>query len=824
MKEKFDIGGMTCAACKRHVEKAVTSLEGMENCSVNLLSNSMVCEFNDSLNSSEIIQAVVSAGYQASISMDVKKSTDKGLKQMRKRVILSFVFFIPLFYLSMGHMVGLPIPGILNHGVSPYHAVWYSLVQLILLIPIIVVNFHYYKSGFGKLFKGASNMDTLVAIGSGAAVLYGIYVFVILCIGYGKQDPALINQYHMELYFESAGTILTLVTLGKYFEAKSKKKTTEAVDKLLQLTPDEVILLVDGKELLVPTEDVKVGDKLVIKPGNRIAVDGVIVEGSSTIDESTMSGESLPVLRSIGEPVISATMNLSSSFIYEATKVGEDTTIAQIVKLVEEAANSKAPISKLADKVSGIFVPIVIGIALLSFLIWMLVGQTFTFSLSIGIAVLVISCPCALGLATPVAIMVGTGKGAENGILIKNAESLELLHKIDTVVLDKTGTITKGKPEVVDFINFSAKENIDIFAIASALEALSEHPLAFAIVQYCGASPKLVTEFLNVPGKGIKGKINKKFYFFGNALFIEESIGNAVDVSSYAKEAKTPLILANKTDVLALFTVRDEVKESSILAVKEFHRHHLKVVMLTGDNEVTANAMNAYIGADQVIANVLPTNKQETILALQQEGHKVMMVGDGINDSIALTSADVGMAIGAGSDIAIESADVILVRDNLLDAVAAYKLSHRVITNIKENLFWAFCYNVIGIPIAAGIFYHWFQLKLSPMLGALAMSFSSVCVVLNALRLKRFKYKVKEENNMNQVIKVEGMMCEHCVKRVTEALLGIEGINNVNIELKKKKVSYHTEQEVPMDVISKVITDAGYTCEPYVEKKGLFRR
>lgn len=825
MKKKFEVSGMTCAACKRHVENAVNKVSGVEICNVNLLSNSMVCEYNDQTSDSEIIEAVMKAGYGAKLAQDVRAKADDGLKAMKKRVIISFCFFIPLFYLSMGHMIGLPIPSFLNSEINVYNALWNSITQIVLLIPIVIVNFTYFISGFTKLFKRSSNMDTLIAIGSTAAILYGIYITVLLCIGYINKNHALMHQYHMELYFESAATILTLVTLGKFFEAKSKKKTTAAVDKLLQLAPDEVIILKDNQEQVVSTSEVQVGDVIVIKPGNRLAVDGIIVKGASSIDESAMSGESLPVLKTTGDEVISGTMNLSSSFTYKATKIGEDTTIARIASLVEEAANSKAPISKLADKVSGIFVPIVLGIALLSFIVWMLLEKDFSFSLSIAISVLVISCPCALGLATPVAIMVGTGRGAENGILVKNAESLEMLHKVDTIVLDKTGTITKGNPEVVDFIDYTSNQKKTL-EIAYALEKLSDHPLALAIVKYGKKSNLLVEEFNNVVGKGITGVIEKTRYFFGSSQFILEETKHLIDTKNYENEAKTCLILATKEKVIALFTVRDEVKESSVRAVQEFHKHKLKVIMLTGDNELTAKAINSYVKADEVIANVMPQKKQEVILSLQQNHKKVMMVGDGINDAIALTTADVGVAIGAGSDIAIDSADVILVRDDLLDVMGAYLLSKKVITNVKENLFWAFFYNAIGIPIAAGVFYYAFKLKLTPMLGALAMSFSSVCVVLNALRITRFKYRKNEEEiiKMENIIRVEGMMCEHCVKRVKEALMSVEGITNVDIELKKKKVSYSTNKDVTLEEIYNAIQQAGYTAGEYIEKKGLLRR
>lgn len=825
MKKKFDVMGMSCAACKAHVEKAVSKLSGMNECNVNLLSNSMSCNYDETkLNEDDIIKAVVGAGYNAKISEDIKKATDSGLKKMRFRVIMSFVFFIPLFYLSMGHMVGLPIPPFLNYEVNMFNALWYSLAQFILLIPIVIINFNYYKSGFSKLFKGASNMDTLIAIGSLAALVYGIYVMILLAIGYHNQDMEIMHKYHMEIYFESAATILTLVTLGKFFEAMSKKKTTSAVDKLMNLAPDEVIVFNNNVEVKTLSKDVKVNDLILVKPGQRLALDGIITSGSSTIDESAMSGESIPVLKQEGDKVISGTMNLSSSFVYKVTSVGEDTTIAKIANLVSEAANSKAPISKLADKVSGIFVPVVLTIALISFIIWFIVKRDFSFALSIGISVLVISCPCALGLATPVAIMVGTGKGAENGILIKNAESLEMLHNIDTIVLDKTGTITNGKPVVTDFVLYANMKKAEALNIASSLEKLSDHPLAKAIVEYSGLGDKNVQNFLNVLGKGITAKIDDEDYYFGSDSFIYDKLGKSIDTSKYKSEAKTVMLLASQKEIIALFAVRDEVKPSSVEAIKEFHKHGLNVVMLTGDNNLTALAINKEVKADDVIANVLPENKDEVIKKYQSDGHKVMMVGDGINDSIALTSADVGVAIGAGSDIAIDSADVILVKNDLEDVMAAILLSKKVITNIKENLFWAFFYNSIGIPIAAGVFYQALGLKLTPMLGALAMSFSSVCVVLNALRIRRFHYNKEKENNMENIIRVDGMMCENCVKHVKEALSKVPGITGVEIDLKKKKVSYSTNEPVSLDDVYNAVKNAGYEPGEYKEKKSLFKR
>ena len=822
MKEKFDITGMSCAACKAHVEKAVKNLNGIKSCNVNLLSNSMECEY-ENITNKDIINAVKKAGYGANVSTNIKVDVDKSMKNLKYRLVISFIFFIPLFYLSMGHMIGLPTPKILDPNYNIYNSVWHSLVQLILVIPIIVVNFKYYKNGFTKLFKKASNMDTLVAIGSSSAFVYGVYIIVLLIIGYINKDVSLLHKYHMELYFESAATILTLVTLGKYFEAKSKAKTTTAVDELLKLAPEEVILFNDGVENITPTKDVKIGDLILIKPGNRLAVDGVIVEGSSTIDESAMSGESVPVLKNVGDEVISGTTNLTSSFVYKTTRVASDSTISRIANLVNEAANSKAPISKLADMVSGIFVPVVLIISLISFIIWFIFKQDFSFALSIGISVLVISCPCALGLATPVAIMVGTGKAAENHILVKNAESLEMLHKVDTIVLDKTGTITKGKPEVIDYLNLSNRSDEDIFEIAYALESKSLHPLAYAILNYCKETNLKVNNFYNDLGKGISGEIDNKTYYIGSAKYIESKTNIFYDCVSYQNDAKTVLLLSDNKEILALFALRDELKETSIKAVEEFHKLNLKVIMLTGDNQVTANAINKYIKADEVIANVMPQNKQQQILKLQQEGKKVMMVGDGINDSIALTSADVGLAIGAGSDIAIDSADVVLVKNDLLDVAKAYILSKKVITIIKENLFWAFFYNCIGIPIAAGILYIPFNIKLTPMIGALAMSFSSVCVVTNALRIKKIKFNIGEKE-MSNVIKVDQMMCEHCVKRVKETMLSIDGITSVEIDLKKKKVSYETSKEVSLEEIYSKIVSAGYTPSEYVEKKGLFRK
>lgn len=878
MKERFDVTGMTCSACSSHVEKSVGKLTGVENVSVNLLTNSMQVEFDENkLDTAGIIKAVEDAGYGAEVKDGHAKSgtktsgqsdsqennglsaVEQNVKNMKKRLIVSLIFWIPLMYVSMGHMIyqwlNIPMPPFtMNFLHGNENAITYAFTQFLLLLPILIANHKYFKNGFKTLWHRSPNMDSLIAIGAGAAILYGI--FAIYRIGYamGHGDMMVVHQYAHDLYFESAGTILTLITIGKYLETKSKGKTSEAITKLLNLAPKTVTVVRDGVEQVVDAADVGKGEIFLVKPGESVAVDGIVLEGKSSFDESAITGESIPVPKQEGDAIVSASMNKSGLIRAKATKVGEDTTIAQIIRLVEEASSSKAPIAKVADKIAGVFVPTVITIALITGVIWLISGATFEFAMSTAIAVLVISCPCALGLATPVAIMVGTGKGAENGILIKSGDALETAHQIDTVVLDKTGTITQGKPVVTDIICAAGKnaDKTQLLQIAGSLEKGSEHPLAEAIVNYCvtnNISLEKVTDFNALFGKGIEGTVSGTHYYAGNEKMMEEkgislSTEQKNQIQALAKQGRTPLLFADEKQFLGIVAVADVVKPTSKEAVQKFRDYGIHVIMLTGDNEVTAQAIKEQVGIDEVIAGVLPTQKEEKISALKQAGHKVAMIGDGVNDAPALASADVGIAIGAGTDVAIESADIVLMKNDLLDAVGAVKLSKAVIRNIKENLFWAFFYNSIGIPLAAGVLYPLFQIKLNPMFGAAAMSLSSVCVVSNALRLRWVKLhdakktqidphqdvaactmadinqhnaldnNIKSTNNdkgestMTTTISIEGMMCAHCQAHVEKALKEVAGVTEVTVSLENKNAVVTGDASV--EALKQAVVDAGY--------------
>lgn len=878
MKERFDVTGMTCSACSSHVEKSVGKLTGVENVSVNLLTNSMQVEFDENkLDTAGIIKAVEDAGYGAAVKDEHAKSgaktsgqsgsqennglsaVEQNVKNMKKRLIVSLIFWIPLMYVSMGHMIyqwlNIPMPPFtMNFLHGNENAITYAFTQFLLLLPILIANHKYFKNGFKTLWHRSPNMDSLIAIGAGAAILYGI--FAIYRIGYamGHGDMAVVHQYAHDLYFESAGTILTLITIGKYLETKSKGKTSEEITKLLNLAPKTVMVVRDGVEQVVDAADVGKGEIFLVKPGESVAVDGIVLEGKSSFDESAITGESIPVPKQEGDAIVSASMNKSGLIRAKATKVGEDTTIAQIIRLVEEASSSKAPIAKMADKIAGVFVPAVITIALITGVIWLISGATFEFAMSTAIAVLVISCPCALGLATPVAIMVGTGKGAENGILIKSGDALETAHQIDTVVLDKTGTITQGKPVVTDIICAAGKnaDKTQLLQIAGSLEKGSEHPLAEAIVNYCltnNISLEKVTDFNALFGKGIEGTMSGTHYYAGNEKMMEEkgislSTEQKNQIQALAKQGRTPLLFADEKQFLGIVAVADVVKPTSKEAVQKFRDYGIHVIMLTGDNEVTAQAIKEQVGIDEVVAGVLPTQKEEKISALKQAGHKVAMIGDGVNDAPALASADVGIAIGAGTDVAIESADIVLMKNDLLDAVGAVKLSKAVIRNIKENLFWAFFYNSIGIPLAAGVLYPLFQIKLNPMFGAAAMSLSSVCVVSNALRLRWVKLhdakktqiepyqdvvastiadinqhnaldnNIKSTNNdkgestMTTTISIEGMMCAHCQAHVEKALKEVAGVTEVTVSLENKNAVVTGDASV--ETLKQAVVDAGY--------------
>lgn len=850
MNKKFNVTGMTCSACSASVEKAVKKLEGINSVSVNLLTNSMVVHYNEEvIDENNIIEAVTSAGYGASvfsknkneIKVSDKMRVEDEIKEMKKRLIISFAFLIPLMYISMGHMMGLPLPSFLS-GLE--NAISYGMTQFLLALIIVYVNRKYYQVGFKTLFKGSPNMDTLIAIGSSAAMVYGIFAIYRMGYGLGIQDFELVEKYHMDLYFESAAMILALITLGKYLEKKSKGKTSEAITKLMDLAPKTATILRNNKEVIVPIEEVLKDDIVIVKPGESIPVDGVIIEGSSSIDQSAITGESIPVEKNIGDKVIAATINKNGYFKFKAEKVGDDTTLAQIISLVEDASSSKAPIAKLADKISGVFVPIVISISIISTIVWLLVGKSFEFSLSIGIAVLVISCPCALGLATPVAIMVGTGKGAENGILIKSAEALETAHKIQTVVLDKTGTITEGKPKVTEIVVNSNINKNELLKIAASIEKPSEHPLADAIVEK--AKKENITlldvdNFISITGKGIKAEINNKIYYAGNLSLMKE---NNIDYSKFekiindlAKKGKTPLCFSDDSILLGVIAVADTIKPTSKKAIEEFKNMGINIVMLTGDNKNTAEAIRKELNIDKVIAEVLPQDKEKEVRKIQESGKKVAMIGDGINDAPALARADVGIAIGAGTDIAIESADIVLMKSDLLDGVTTIKLSKAVIKNIKENLFWAFFYNAIGIPLAAGVFYNILGWKLNPMFGAFAMSLSSVCVVSNALRLKLFKaydkniineenfeneFEEGEDEEMKKIVRVDGMNCSHCQAKVESALSALDGVSEAKVNLKKKIAVVTLEKEVNDDTLLKAVNDAGFTGVSVEVKKGLF--
>ena len=867
MQEKYNVTGMTCAACSARVEKSVSALPGMQQCSVNLLKNSMVVRYDDrQLTGAQIIQAVEKAGYGASLQQAGGKQTAGQARtgaadaarqeylKMRRRVIWSFVFTVPLFYISMGHMMGWPLPGFF---LGSENAMIYALTLFLLVLPVALINGRYYRQGFKTLLHGSPNMDSLIALGSGASLAYGVYALYKIAWGFGHGDMAMVSQFSHDLYFEGAGTILTLITLGKFFEARAKGRTSDAINKLLNLAPKTATVLRDGAETVIPAEEVQAGDTVIVRAGESVPVDGVLLEGHASLDESAITGESIPVDKQSGDRVIGATINRSGYFTMRADKVGEDTTLSQIIRLVDEATSSKAPIAKLADRVAGVFVPVVISIALIALVVWMLCGATFEFAMTIAVSVLVVSCPCALGLATPTAIMVGTGRGASAGILIKSAEALETAHSVDVVVLDKTGTITQGRPVVTDQQPRPGVSAGELLQTAASLEKLSEHPLAKAIVEQAerqGMEFLPVSDFVQIPGQGIRGRVNGRDCLAGNSRMMaafgvqDEALTSLQD--QMAEQGKTPLFFAADGQLLGMIAVADVVKPTSRQAVEDLQAMGIRVVMLTGDHRKTAEAIRRQVGVDQVIAEVLPQDKEEQIRTLQQQGKKVAMVGDGINDAPALARADVGIAIGAGTDVAMESADIVLMKNDLLDVAGAIELSKATIRNIKQNLFWAFFYNAICIPIAAGCFYAAFQLKMNPMVAALAMSFSSVFVVSNALRLRFFKPKhgagasaaapapvspacscAAEESpvcpvqtaqpeptsteptggkTMKKVLTVEGMMCQNCVKHVTRALQGIPGASDVSVSLEEKKAEVTVPDTVTDEDLKAAVVDAGY--------------
>ena len=956
MKERYHVTGMSCSACSSHVEKAVNKLENVEKASVNLLTETMDVTYDETkITSTEIIDAVVKAGYGASVmtegsaagaggqstfgnagsigrsvadgKQELQQKLDADARAMKWRLGISIGFLIPLMYVSMHHMFkewfGIPVPAfIVNTMHGNANAMNFALTQFLLLLPILYVNRKFFSVGFKTLAHRSPNMDSLIALGSGAALVYGIFAMYRISYGLGYGDMAVVEQYSHDLYFESSGTILTLITVGKYLESRSKGKTSEAITKLMNLAPKVAILVTeDGQEKEVPTESLQKGDVFLVKPGSLVPVDGIVLEGNSSVDEAAITGESVPVEKQAGDHVVSATVNKAGFLKCRADRVGDDTTLAQIIRLVEEASASKAPIAQLADKVAGVFVPTVMTISLITLIVWLLNGATAEFAISTAIAVLVISCPCALGLATPVAIMVGTGVGAGNGILIKTGEALQQAKEIDTVVLDKTGTITSGKLKVEEVGGYQSDFPADaMMQIAAALEKKSEHPLAEAVVEYAESFQMTIPEIVDFKatfGRGVEGalaadfhaeKVAKKdgptavFYagkrdstadvpensgkiaeqnpatgiarsdadsvtfpagtkfYVGNLAFLQEKNitlqqGAAEGLNRMADEGMTPLLVAQEGRFLGIIGVSDTVKATSYEAINAWEKMGVRVIMLTGDNRRTAEAVRQKLGISEVVAEVLPQDKEKKVSELKAQGHKVAMIGDGINDAPALAAADVGMAIGAGTDVAMESADIILMKNDLRDAVTAMKLSRAVIRNIKENLFWAFFYNCIGIPLAAGVLYPAFQIRLNPMFGAAAMSLSSIFVVGNALRLRGFKsgftplkkeapevtrkeieithaaaegeqcilktpaeqnnrQDVKQEkertNTMTKVISIEGMMCNHCTGTVQKALEAVEGVKAVTMSLEQKNATVELASDVADEVLTKAVVDAGY--------------
>ena len=956
MKERYHVTGMSCSACSSHVEKAVNKLENVEKASVNLLTETMDVTYDETkITSTEIIDAVVKAGYGASVmtegsaagaggqstsrnagsigrsvadgKQELQQKLDADARAMKWRLGISIGFLIPLMYVSMHHMLkewfGIPVPAfIVNIMHGNANAMNFALTQFLLLLPILYVNRKFFSVGFKTLAHRSPNMDSLIALGSGAALVYGIFAMYRISYGLGYGDMAVVEHYSHDLYFESSGTILTLITVGKYLESRSKGKTSEAITKLMNLAPKVAILVTeDGQEKEVPTESLQKGDVFLVKPGSLVPVDGIVLEGNSSVDEAAITGESVPVEKQAGDHVVSATVNKAGFLKCRADRVGDDTTLAQIIRLVEEASASKAPIAQLADKVAGGFVPTVMTISLITLIVWLISGATAEFAISTAIAVLVISCPCALGLATPVAIMVGTGVGAGNGILIKTGEALQQAKEIDTVVLDKTGTITSGKLKVEEVGGYQSDFPADaMMQIAAALEKKSEHPLAEAVVEYAESFQMTIPEIVDFKatfGRGVEGalaadfhaeKVAKKdgptavFYagkrdstadvpensgkiaeqnpatgiarsdadsvtfpagtkfYVGNLAFLQEKNitlpqGAAEGLNRMADEGMTPLLVAQEGRFLGIIGVSDTVKATSYEAINAWEKMGVRVIMLTGDNRRTAEAVRQKLGISEVVAEVLPQDKEKKVSELKAQGHKVAMIGDGINDAPALAAADVGMAIGAGTDVAMESADIILMKNDLRDAVTAMKLSRAVIRNIKENLFWAFFYNCIGIPLAAGVLYPAFQIRLNPMLGAAAMSLSSIFVVGNALRLRGFKsgftplkkeapevtrkeieithaategeqcilktpaeqnnrQDVKQEkertNTMTKVISIEGMMCNHCTGTVQKALEAVEGVKAVTMSLEQKNATVELASDVADEVLTKAVVDAGY--------------
>ena len=841
--EQFNVTGMSCAACQTHVEKAVNAVPGVKSCAVSLLTNSMGVEGTASLD--EIIKAVENAGYGASIKRSGNKSTDTKSSQnnyenalkdtetpkMKKRLAASVIILIPLMYVSMGHMLwSWPIPAFLdgNH-------VAMGLYELLLAILVMVINQKFFVSGFKALIHRAPNMDTLIALGAGSAFGYSVFALFAMTAAVQKNDTAQIQYYMNQFYFESAATILTLITVGKMLEAKSKGKTTNALKALMNLAPETAVLLIDGKEVTIPVEDVKSGDLFVVRPGDKIPVDGTVQEGASAVNESAITGESVPVEKQAGDKVTSATINTSGYMICRATRVGEDTTLSEIIRMVSDAAATKAPIAKIADRVSGVFVPTVIAIAVVTLAAWLLAGESCGYAIARAVSVLVISCPCALGLATPVAIMVGNGIGAKSGILFKTSASLEEAGRTQIVAIDKTGTITTGIMKVTDLVTADGVSESELLSAAYSIEEKSEHPVSRAIVMHAkenAAAQKETTDFEAIPGNGLKALIDGVLVFGGNAEYIKKSTAADITplkekIDELSAQGKTPVLFADEKRLLGIIAVADTLKDDSAAAVRQLKKLGLHVVMLTGDNETTARAIGTKAEVDEVIASVKPDEKKAVIRGLMQHG-KVTMVGDGINDAPALTSADLGIAIGAGTDVAIDAADVVLMKNSLSDVAAAIRISRATLRNIHENLFWAFFYNVIGIPLAAGCYTAAFGWSLNPMFGAAAMGLSSFCVVTNALRLNLIKpyeskhdktvknpvkgnlIKTENKENITMKISVKGMMCQHCEMHVKKALEAIDGITSAQASHESGTVQIETSKEVDEELIKKAVIDAGY--------------
>ena len=842
--KKFKVTGMTCAACQANVEKVVKKLNGTIKAEVNLLSNSLTVSFDDStLTEQDIIAAVNSIGYGATLYTENKKSQlksewqerkdteERNISSMKNRLVSSIIFLVIIMYISMGHMLGLPLPAFL-HGTE--NALLNAIIQMLLVIPVMIINKKFFVSGFKGLVKRAANMDSLVALGSAASFLYGVFAIIMMSYAAPRNNIAVLEHYSHQLYFESSAMILTLVTVGKFLEARSKGKTSDALGRLVALSPKTANVIRNGNEITIDADEVTQGDTLIIRPGERIAVDGTVLSGNGFVDQSAVTGEALPVEKREGDEVISATLNKNGTFTMTASRVGENTTLSQIIRLVDEAGSSKAPIARLADKVSGIFVPTVMIISAITFAIWLIFGKDFENALSFAVTVLVISCPCALGLATPVAIMAGTGKAAENGILIKSAEALEALGNVHKIILDKTGTVTSGEMNVSDIYvhNKEFTEN-EFLAICVALEKGSEHPLANAVRKKGeGLTLPEVEDFRAFEGKGISGIINGEQYISGNVRFLKE---NNIDyspiesiINNFSSQGKTPLIFCKKSTILGIIAVSDTIRDDSVKAIEIFKELGKRVVMLTGDNKSAAEFIGKKAGIDEIYSDLLPADKEKIVHSMQAKGEMIAFIGDGINDAPALTRADVGIAIGAGTDIAIDAADIVLIKSSLSDGAKAVELSKAVMKNIKINLFWAFFYNVLGIPLAAGVLYPAFALRLTPMIGSAAMSMSSLCVVTNALRLRFFKSKhIKADNKkitsdiipeaekkgccvMEKLIKVDGMMCPRCEAHVVKALTAIDGVDSATASHEKGIATVTLSMDVADDLLIKAIVDEGY--------------